>query len=192
MPQMHLLSNGTTTAPGKSNLKKILEGVDLKHKRILLISPPHYEMDAFLVRVCLHQGFSPGNAEVFAAGKGLKEKYDYVYITEGNTFEILKFLQENDLLETIRDLVLAKNAEFIGASAGAVMAGKDVKLALDFDKNRAGVTDYDALHLFDGAVIPHYTKENLKRYIRNSEQGSLSRYSVLYNIPEGKRITLEI
>ena len=192
MPQLHLLSNGITTAPGKRNLKKILEGVDLKHKRILLISPPHYEMDAFLVRVCLHQGFSPGNAEVFAAGKGLQEKYDYVYVTEGNTFEILKFLQENDLLEIIRDLVLAKNTEFIGASAGAVLAGKDVKLALDFDKNRAGITDYEALHLFDGAVILHYTKENLKQYLRNSQKDSVDCYNCIYNIADGRMKILKV
>lgn len=192
MPKIHMLSNGITTAPGKRNLKKILEGVDLKIKRILLISPPHYEMDAFLVRVCLDQGFSPGNVEVFEAGKVPQEKYDYVYITEGNTFEILKFLQDNDLLETIRDLVLRKNAEYIGASAGAVLAGKDVKLALDFDKNKAGVTDYKALHLFDGTVIPHYTKENLKQYLRNSLRDSVDSYNCIYNIADGRMKILKV
>ena len=57
--------------------------------------------------------------------------------------------------ELIREGV-RNGACYIGASAGAHIAGLDVKAATHFDKNRVGMTDFTGLGLFDGVAFPHY------------------------------------
>ena len=57
------------------------------------------------------------------------ETVDMIYIGEGNTFEILKLLQDRKLIEPIRKAI-SKGAAYIGASAGAMIAGKDYKVKL--------------------------------------------------------------
>ena len=45
--------------------------------------------------------------------------------------------------------MLENNATYIGSSAGAMIAGIDVRLALDFDRDTEDLDDYRALSLFN-------------------------------------------
>jgi peptidase E len=70
--------------------------------------------------------------------------------------------------EFIKVMVLNQNATYIGASAGAMLAGCSFELALDFDKNRAGIDDFSGFDIIKGktAIIPHYTKKEFEKYVR--------------------------
>ena len=72
-----------------------------------------------------------------------------------------------------------------------MIAGKDIYLAKDFDKNSVGLTDLRALGLFDGSVIPHYSRQNLKCYIKNSNQEDIRRYSELYSVDDNEALVVE-
>ena len=54
-----------------------------------------------------------------------------------------------------------------------------------------GLTDLKALGLFDGSVIPHYSGQNLKCYIKNSNQEDIRRYSELYSVDDNEALVAE-
>ena len=45
--------------------------------------------------------------------------------------------------------------------------------------------------LFDGSVIPHYSGQNLKCYIKNSNQEDIRRYSELYSVDDNEALVAE-
>ena len=61
--------------------------------------------------------------------------FEYYYVTAGNTFEILKEIRIKKLAGLIKRSMLENNATNIGSSAGAMIAGIDIRLALDFDRD---------------------------------------------------------
>lgn len=69
-------------------------------------------------------------------------------------------------MKFIQQQMKRTDCTYIGSSAGAMIAGTDIYLAEDFDENIVGLTDLKALGLFDGSVIPHYSRRDLKRYIK--------------------------
>ena len=108
---------------------------------------------------------------------------DLIYVTAGNTFEVLKYMRDQGIDRYIREVMDRKpDAVYIGSSAGAVIAGKDIELAADFDANFLGMTDFTALGLFDGTIIPHYTREELRQYLSHTEKTITSRYRKIYSV----------
>ena len=102
-------------------------------------------------------------------------------------------MRENELVDYIQKLILNKDqADYIGSSAGAMIAGKDIYLGLDFDKNNVGMIDFTALNLFDGTIIPHYEKENLEMYKRNTEEKILNRYEDIYCVNDVDVLVVKI
>lgn len=81
------------------------------------------------------------------------EKADYIYIPGGNTCKLAA-----ELSSSIRQAVVKsvkKGAVYIGESAGACMAGEDIKYTELFDDNNAGIIDYGGLCLTDKLIICH-------------------------------------
>ena len=185
-----LLSQGLTTKGGKKLLSRTLPN-DLKEKGILLISLPRYGIDESLVSSCKALGFTEENITLYRAGMNLMDDYHYIYVTEGNSFEILDFMKRNNLLDYIRFSVREKNTDYIGVSAGAMIAGRDIQLAKDFDENRIWMTDFTALGLFDGTIIPHYTRAEFKRYIASTDQKMIKRYKKILSVGDGKVVLVE-
>lgn len=68
------------------------------------------------------------------------------------------------------------------------MSVEEVK---DFDKNNVGMTDFSGLGLFDGIIIPHYTKKELKRYISNS-YGIKDKYKSILSVSNEKSLVMEV
>ena len=44
------------------------------------------------------------------------------------------------------------------------------------------MSDFTALNLFDGTIIPHYEPEYLENYIRNTEAHVINRYSKILSV----------
>ena len=83
-------------------------------------------------------------------------------------------------MKFIQQQMKRTDCTYIGSSAGAMIAGTDIYLAEDFDENIVGLTDLKALGLFD-----------LKRYIKNSNQKDIGRYSELYSVDDNEALVAE-
>ncbi len=184
MNRLFLNSVGLNTKDGAKQIKHSMEvqGVtDLSEQKIFVVSYTPYGADDFIVKNCIEiLGFQPQN--IFLSKDGIpKADINYVYVTEGNVFQVLNYMRENELVDYIQKLILNKGqTDYIGSSAGAMIAGKDIYFGLDFDKNNVGMTDFKALNLFDGTIIPHYEKENLEMYKSNTEEEILNSYENIY------------
>lgn len=96
---------------------------------------------------------------------------DVIYISGGNTFGTLDKIRkcnfDKDIINYIKSGVV-----YIGGSAGAHIASKDIKHVEKYDENNVGMTDYSGLSLFAGILICHYTDErkaDFERLSANSE-----------------------
>ena len=164
-----LNSRGINTIGGVKIIRDRLESLGLdefKYNKIFVVSYPYYEVDEFIINNLVKIiGFEKENIYLFSNGIPEGIIPDFVYVTEGNIFEILKYMRLEGHVDYIRNWYKKKkNAIYIGLSAGAMIAGTDVALASDFDSNYVGLTDYESLGLFDGIVIPHYEPDQLERY----------------------------
>lgn len=54
---------------------------------------------------------------------------DFIYVSDGNVYATLNYIHKRNQAETIRESVKGSNkAVYIGSSAGAAVAGKDIIL----------------------------------------------------------------
>lgn len=193
MKRLILTSYGLTSIVGRKLIQnELAKDGDLREKRIFLFHEPYYSIERPLLNACLSMGFKEENI-IFSGQQRSDEDLltvDYVYITEGNTFEIMSLLREHGLVEVIKKAV-ENGATYIGASAGAMITGNSIEEALSFDRNFVCLDDFTGLGLLDGTVvIPHYTKKELNRYIRNTP-GMKVRYKHIYSIPNTGILVLE-
>jgi len=83
---------------------------------------------------------------------------DAIYISGGNTFATLQKLRDTGFDKDIIRYV-HNGVTYIGGSAGAHIASKDITHVAAFDDVPDGMTDFSGLSLFDGVLICHYTPE---------------------------------
>ena len=157
------LSKGLETASGCEIIKKKLKNV-VKDKKIYIFYGPYYSRLQDMKNSCVEIGFKKKfiyTSETDITAEELK-RMDYIYVTGGNTFDILKKLRSKNLLGPIREAV-ENGTIYIGSSAGAIIAGKDV--ALSTDPNNAGLKGEElrGLQLFDGTIIPHCSAKNFEK-----------------------------
>lgn len=102
-------------------------------------------------------------SELDIANSSLKEMQGYlkladiVYIAGGNTFYLLKQLQETGFGELVKSY--AENGGlYAGASAGALVAGLDIEPVSSIDEPEKvyGLKSTEGLGLVDMVPVPHY------------------------------------
>ena len=84
---------------------------------------------------------------------------DCIFIGGGNTFKTLKKLRETGADKLIKDYVLNRGATYIGGSAGAHIASKNIEHVKNFDECPEDFSDFNGLGFFDGILICHYSPE---------------------------------
>ena len=188
-----LTSYGLTTGIGRKLIGKELRDCYLAEKRIFLFHEPYFSIEAMLVGACLNLGFKKENIILSGQQKSNQDVLacDIYYCTEGNTFEVLSILRERGLDSVIREGFKTGNKIYIGCSAGAAIAGVSIEEIKDFDRNFVGMVDFTGLSLFDGIIIPHYTKSELKRYISNSP-GIEDKYNLILSVSNEKSVVLNV
>lgn len=188
-----LTSYGLTTVIGRKLIGKELKGCDLSNRKIFLFHELHYSIEAMLVESCLNLGFKQDNIILSGQQASNQEvlECDFYYCTEGNTFEVLSLLRERGLDSVIKEGFKKGNKTYIGCSAGAAIAGMSIEEVKDFDRNYVGMVNFTGLGLFDGIIIPHYTKSELKRYISNSP-GIEEKYNMILSVSNEKSLVLEV
>lgn len=110
------------------------------------------------------------NAAMDSASERAKlQRANILFITGGNTCILLQNLRRSGLDQAILDLAQKEQYVIAGFSAGALLLTPSIELeAVAFDGNtEMGLTDFQALHLVDYEVLPHYTadfKDMLEEY----------------------------
>lgn len=184
MRSLFLTSFGIHAPLGYGLVEKYLKEEKLEKKKILLITLPEYEIDLKLIKACVNMGFQEQFVTVFQEEKRQEIEevcFDYIYVSEGNTFEILEYIRQNQLVSLIRKNI-KNGADYIGASAGAHIAGMDIEAAIPFDRNRLAVTDFEGLGLFNGVAIPHYDASDVRRFLSYKTARDSGKYQVVYTI----------
>lgn len=92
------------------------------------------------------------------------KKNDIIYITGGNTYFLLQELKRTGADKMIIEAVNSGKI-YIGESAGAIVASKNVEYAKEMDsiKKAPDLTDFDALGLSDFYTVPHYINPPFQR-----------------------------
>lgn len=185
-------SKGLETKSGRKSIGKEVKKRKKEDDTILLFSHPEYMTDEVFVKACEEMSFKKENIFLYSENisSDLVLRMNYIYVTSGNTFEILDWLKKReDIFCSIRQAVLL-GTNYIGSSAGAMIAGKDILLAHEFDRNFVALKDFNALGLFDGAIIPHYTKKELNNFKKNIGKDNLLRYKHLLSVSEKSCLAL--
>ena len=115
-------------------------------------------------------------------------KAEAIVIGGGNTFHLLKQLQDHDCLDLIRERVLA-GCPYIGWSAGSNLACPTIMTTNDMPVVQP--RNFDALNLVPFQINPHYTEAILpnhggeSRDMRIQEYIELNPEKTVLGIPEG-------
>jgi dipeptidase E len=98
-------------------------------------------------------GYSIESVHEAAVPQKAVEGTDAIFIGGGNTFRLLKALQDLDLVEAIRRKVIS-GAPYIGSSAGSNVAGPTIKTTKDMPIVQP--RSFDSLGLVPFQISPHY------------------------------------
>src|SRR5262252_8289937 len=98
-------------------------------------------------------GYSMETAHTVSDPHQAIEQTDAIFIGGGNTFRLLKALQDLDLLDPIRQRV-KRGARYIGSSAGSNVAGPTIKTTKDMPIVQP--RSFDSLGLVPFQISPHF------------------------------------
>jgi dipeptidase E len=98
-------------------------------------------------------GYSIETAHAVSDPHQAVEQTDAIFIGGGNTFRLLKALQDLDLLDPIRQRV-KRGAPYIGSSAGSNVAGPTIKTTKDMPIVQP--RSFDSLGLVPFQISPHF------------------------------------
>jgi len=152
-----LISNSTVHGRGyldhvQEQIKTFLGGA----KTILFFPFALHDRDDYAAKAKSRfsaMGYSIESAHATDNLKKAVEQTDAIFIGGGNTFRLLKALQDLELLEPIRRKVKS-GAPYIGSSAGSNVAGPTIKTTKDMPIVQPH--SFDALGLVPFQISPHY------------------------------------
>ena len=186
------LSKGLETTSGCKLIKKKLSKEMVKNKKIYIFCGPYSSRVQDMKASCKEIGFC--EKDIFTSETDLSAEkladMDYIYVTGGNTFDILKKLRNKKLLEPIRWAV-QNGTTYIGSSAGAIIAGKDVALASDRNYTGLKGEELEGLNLFNGTIIPHCSAKKFEED-REFYESVRDRYPEIYRVSDDEIRILEI
>jgi len=91
--------------------------------------------------------------------KELKD-VDIIFVGGGNTFYLLQKAKESSFDRVVKELI-EKSVIYVGASAGATLAGPDIEpiKVLDDPSKAPGLKSFRGLSLVDFIVMPHFDRK---------------------------------
>jgi len=98
----------------------------------------------------------------------------------GNTFQLLKLLQEQGLVTAIRERAEA-GTPYIGWSAGSNVCGPSIKTTNDMPITQP--PSFDAIGLFPLQLNPHYTEKTIEGHGGESRKQRLKEYIAINTTP---------
>src|SRR5205814_4489946 len=157
MPRTLLISNSTVY--GRGYLDHVEEEIKQRlgcSRTVLFFPYALYNRDDYAAKAkarFLAMGYSIESAHATDNPQQAIERTDAIFIGGGNTFRLLKALQDLELLEPIRRKV-KNGAPYIGSSAGSNVAGPTIKTTKDMPIVQP--RSFDSLGLIPFQISPHY------------------------------------
>lgn len=158
----------------RNKFEKVLGG-DLSNKKLLIIpcaSANEEKAGAQAIEDALSFGFKREHIFVFSVrsfsilGRIYTEpKYDYIYVTGGNTFKLLHDLKKCGYDKVLRKMII-EGATYIGSSAGAYLVSKDISHIQQYDENNYGIDNFSGLGVLDARLICHFDKDRYYDYYK--------------------------
>lgn len=81
-------------------------------------------------------------------------------ITGGNTFILLNHLRQSGLDQAIIQFFQKSDVTIAGFSAGGMVLGPTIRLAVGYDKDDIGLKNLAGLSITDVEILPHYDPTN--------------------------------
>ena len=158
LPQRVLLiSNSTVHGRGYlDHVEAEIEGFLGSARRVLFFPFALHDRDAYAATARKRfgaMGYSIESAHETAVPQKALEQTDAIFIGGGNTFRLLKALQDLDLIDAIRRRVRS-GTPYIGSSAGSNVAGPTIKTTKDMPIVQP--RSFDSLCLVPFQISPHY------------------------------------
>lgn len=162
----------------RNKFEKVLGCTDLSDKKLLIIpcaSANEEKAGAQAIEDALNFGFKREHIFIFSVRSFLilgilgriytEPKYDYIYVTGGNTFKLLHDLKECGYDKVLRKMII-EGATYIGSSAGAYLISKDVSHIQKYDENNYGIDDFSGLGILDARLICHFDNDRYYDYYK--------------------------
>jgi dipeptidase E len=157
MSQILLISN--STVHGREYLDHVeseIRNVLGSPKSVLFFPYALFDRDEYAAKAKARfadMGYTIHSAHVAKSPKKAIAEADAIFIGGGNTFRLLKALQDLGLLEPIRTK-LRSGAPYIGSSAGSNVAGPTIKTTKDMPIVQP--QSFDSLGLVPFQISPHF------------------------------------
>ena len=157
MPRILLISNSTVYGRGyldhvEQQIKSFLGSAG----KVLFFPFALFERDSYAAKAkerFAAMGYLVESAHSVPDPHKAIERTDAMFIGGGNTFRLLKALQDLDLLDAIRRKVQA-GAPYIGSSAGSNVAGPTIKTTKDMPIVQP--RSFNSLGLVPFQISPHF------------------------------------
>jgi len=161
-PRILLVSNSTTYGRGYlDHVEQQIKSFLGSPRKVLFFPFALFERDSYAAKAKARfaaMGYSLETAHTVPDPQEAIEQTDAIFIGGGNTFRLLKALQDLDLLDQIRRKV-KRGAPYIGSSAGSNVAGPTIKTTKDMPIVQP--RSFDSLGLVPFQISPHFQDPDL-------------------------------
>ena len=156
-PRILLISNSTVYGRGYlDHVEEEIRNFLGSAKTVLFFPFALYDRDDYAARAATRfaaMGYTLQSAHVADNSQKAIEHADAIFIGGGNTFRLLKALQDLDFLDPIRRKVKG-GTPYIGSSAGSNVAGPTIKTTKDMPIVQP--RSFDSLGLVPFQISPHF------------------------------------
>src|SRR5256884_468582 len=161
---LHILLVSNSTLHGRGYLDHVEEAIrDVlgPARRVLFFPYALHDRDGYATKARARfaaMGYELNSAHSADDPRKAVASADAIFIGGGNTFRLLKALQDFALLEPIRQRI-RNGVPYIGSSAGSNVAGPTIKTTKDMPIVQP--RSFDALGLVPFQISPHYLDPDL-------------------------------
>ncbi|WP_102262359.1 Type 1 glutamine amidotransferase-like domain-containing protein [Mesobacillus jeotgali] len=113
---------------------------------------------------------------------------DGIFLSGGNTYLLLKNLQEKNIVTYIKEMV-QEGKTLIGVSAGSIIMSKSIKIAGFHDQNEVQLCELNGLGLVDFEFMPHWNRE--KHQLDELLEYSLLQEESIFTCRDGDGIVID-
>ena len=166
MNNIVLTSCGIRNENFKNRFYKIISKDELNSKKVLYITTAvdgekddNKEWVIKEYKTILDLGVNESNITEYKIGNEINiNDFDIIYMMGGNTIYLLDMVRKYNFGKIIRDFI-NKGKIYIGSSAGSQILGTTIDLNAIYEDNFVNMTDFTALGVVDGEVVPHANKK---------------------------------
>ena len=156
-PRILLISSSTVYGCGYlDHVQQQIKSLLGTARKVLFFPFALFDRDTYATQMKTRfaiMGYSIETAHAVSDPHQAIEQTDAIFIGGGNTFRLLKALQDLDLLDSIRQRV-KRGAPYIGSSAGSNVAGPTIKTTKDMPIVQP--RSFDSLGLVPFQISPHF------------------------------------